>query len=265
MFRKSNEPRAGRYADSMYRALMARQRRRSMLAAFVGTLALAALAGVYWIAFPQLARDVTFLLTGFAIASAVWLWDYEPRWAEKWRLGKEGEQATERILKGLERDDWHAVHDIEARRGNFDHIVVGPGGVVLVESKRWRGKLRLEGETLVAQYSPDPLEEYRVRGLVRRTRGAAAELRERLRERGVKWVTAVVAVHGDLDPPINELPGVTVVRGDHLEEWIRGLPQRLPPAAVEPLARELATLARENGVDNRHADDRVPQRVGADA
>lgn len=232
---------------------MARQRRRSMVVAAFGALALAALAGVYWVALPQLARDVTVFLAGFGLATTLWLWDYEPPWAEKWRLGSEGERATARVLQRLERHGWYAVHDIESRFGNFDHVLVGPGGVVLVESKRRRGRLRLEGETLVAQYSEDPLEEYSDRGLARRTRGAAAELRRRLRERGVRWVTAVVVVHGDLEPPITELREVTVVRGDHLARWMRDLPRRLPPAAVEPLARELAELSQQNGAaDSRH-------------
>lgn len=246
IFRKRNKARTAPYVERKYAALMARQRRQNMVVWLLGGLVLAALAAVYWIAFPQVARDATMFFAGAAAATALWLWDFAPPWIEKYRLGTEGERATRKILEGLKGDGWHVVHDIPFRHGNFDHVLVGPGGVVLVDSKRRRGRLRVEGEALVARYSDDPLEEYTDRGLGRRARRAAAELRELLSERGVSWVTSVVAVHGELAPSVVDLRDVTIVRGDRLADWIRGLPERLPPAAVEPIARELAALAGED-------------------
>jgi hypothetical protein len=60
-----------------------------------------------------------------------------------WGRGAEGERRIGEALSPLADEGWVLLHD-RARRGspaNIDHIVVGPGGLWMVETKRWRGKL----------------------------------------------------------------------------------------------------------------------------
>jgi Nuclease-related domain len=50
------------------------------------------------------------------------------RGLRNWRVGAEGERATERALRPLERSGWRVFHDVQERYGNYDHIVVGRAG-----------------------------------------------------------------------------------------------------------------------------------------
>ena len=49
--------------------------------------------------------------------------------------------ATAKALRGLEDEGWIVMHDLPAGRGNIDHILVGPGGVFLLDSKRLDGSV----------------------------------------------------------------------------------------------------------------------------
>lgn len=53
--------------------------------------------------------------------------------------GVRGEQRVGAILDSLAGDGWLTVHDLPTGRGNIDHVAVGPGGVVTVETKSHRG------------------------------------------------------------------------------------------------------------------------------
>ena len=48
---------------------------------------------------------------------------------------------TERELRSVERQGWVVAHDLQGRFGNVDHLVVGPGGVYLLDSKNWSGEV----------------------------------------------------------------------------------------------------------------------------
>ena len=61
-----------------------------------------------------------------------------------------------------------------ARHGDYDHVVVGPSGVFLVETKNWSGRITIQdGQILCNGLKPDrsPLDQVKT---------AAAELRQRL-------------------------------------------------------------------------------------
>lgn len=61
------------------------------------------------------------------------------RWAGvmlNWRKGAVAERAVGVLLNELRRDGWIVMHDLEqAGEGNVDHLVSGPNGVYLVETK----------------------------------------------------------------------------------------------------------------------------------
>ena len=66
--------------------------------------------------------------------------------AVAWRRGAAGERRTARLLDLLERRGWAVLHDpaVPGSRANVDHLVIGPGGVFVVDSKQYRGRLRLD-------------------------------------------------------------------------------------------------------------------------
>jgi hypothetical protein len=60
-----------------------------------------------------------------------------------WRRGANGERRTAHLLAPLERHGYRVFHDlaIPGSAANVDHLVVGPTGVFVIDSKRYQGHL----------------------------------------------------------------------------------------------------------------------------
>jgi hypothetical protein len=67
-----------------------------------------------------------------------------------WSIGANGEAATARYLDPLAEHGFVVMHDLSIPRSkaNVDHVVIGPTGVFVVETKNIRGKVRIDGETV---------------------------------------------------------------------------------------------------------------------
>lgn len=52
-----------------------------------------------------------------------------------WWNGADGESFTARELRRRSRQGWCAVHNVMLESGDVDHIAIGPGGVVAIETK----------------------------------------------------------------------------------------------------------------------------------
>ncbi len=68
--------------------------------------------------------------------------------AAKWRRGAEGERRTAQLLAPLRNLGWTVLHDrrIPGSAANVDHLVIGPSGVWVVDSKLWRGRVKILGD-----------------------------------------------------------------------------------------------------------------------
>ncbi len=69
------------------------------------------------------------------------------RYAHIWHLGAVGEEKVAKILEDL-GDSYHVMNDFhwKGQRGNFDHIVIGPNGIFMIETKNHKGIIRCDGE-----------------------------------------------------------------------------------------------------------------------
>jgi Nuclease-related domain len=95
----------------------------------------------------QLAPRLGLVLGGLVAVAAGWgLWFRPSPDAVAWRRGAAGERRTARLLDPLERHGWAVLHDlaVPGSRANIDHLVIGPGGVFVVDSKQYRGRLQLD-------------------------------------------------------------------------------------------------------------------------
>jgi hypothetical protein len=63
--------------------------------------------------------------------------------ARAWRRGAAGERKTARLLRRLERDGYTSLHDlaVPGSAANVDHLVIGPPGVFVVDSKQYSGRV----------------------------------------------------------------------------------------------------------------------------
>jgi hypothetical protein len=71
--------------------------------------------------------------------------------ARAWQRGAHGERQTARLLDRLGRDGYVSFHDLAMpdSPANLDHLVVGPSGVFVIDSKQWTGQVRQSADGLV--------------------------------------------------------------------------------------------------------------------
>ena len=76
-----------------------------------------------------------------------------------WRRGAEGEKVIAGVLETELSDKYHVFNDVcfPGRTSNIDHIVVGPSGVFVLNTKNWRGTVAWDGDgkTLLWNGEPD--------------------------------------------------------------------------------------------------------------
>jgi hypothetical protein len=152
--------------------------------------------------------------------------------AAAWRSGAAGERRTARLLDPLERHGWAVLHDlaVPGSRANIDHLVIGPGGVFVMDSKQYSGRLRLDpsGRMWHGRYPLTPA--------LRAVSFEADQAAVVLPDPDVA-VVPIVAVHGAPVPWGKVVTqGVPVVSARRLPSMLRALPAVLGPERVAWLA-----------------------------
>jgi len=188
------------------------------------------------------------LATGAVMTMILRFRESPPGYIEPWQLGAWGEQATAKALRPLQSEGWTLLHDrrIGLRRGNIDHLLVGPAGVFLLDSKRWSGITTVHaGVASVTRHEDPDLPKDLWNGLPAAVRGAAAAVSGRVKEvsRIKLWVAAVVVVWGEFPQREAAGDGFTYLHGDELLRWLRAQPLRLPPDRVARVAGVLEQAA----------------------
>lgn len=179
-----------------------------------------------------------------AVVVAGWL--LRPKLSDStvaWRRGARGERATARRLCRLRRAGWTVFHDValQGSRANLDHLLIGPGGVFVVDSKYYRGRIRV-GRDGALWYGRHPLGD-----MVRAVQWEARRATRALATPGV-IVEPLICVHrgwvpwGQLDGPVPVLtPAALMNRLASLPPWLsadqvahltRQATRRLRPAAT---------------------------------
>jgi hypothetical protein len=113
-----------------------------VLAAGLAAPVLAAQAGLPWVG-----------PAGLAVAVLVgWRLRFQPsEQARAWQRGAAGERQTARLLDRLSRDGYQVLHDLAmpASVANVDHLVIGPSGLFVIDSKQWSGQVHQSSDGLI--------------------------------------------------------------------------------------------------------------------
>jgi len=212
----------------------ARRRRTHELATWTRTLVwrapLVAAAGV---AAQVLAAQVGFPQGGLVglVVTALVAWRLRFRPSEQvmaWRLGAEGERRTARLLERLTRDGFVVFHDlaVPGSPANVDHLVIGPSGVFVIDSKQWSGSVH-QGADGLAWHN-----HYRLDRTLATVRWEAETVGRLLGTR----IAALLCVHGaHVHGGGLEAQGVAIVP-THLLRGALGYDRVLSDADVELLA-----------------------------
>jgi Nuclease-related domain len=182
-----------------------------------------------------LAPRLGLVLGGLAAIVATWALRFRPSPdASAWQRGAAGERHTARLLDPLARQGWAVLHDlaIPGSQANLDHLVIGPGGVFVIDSKQYRGRLQLDpsGRLWHGRYLLAPT--------LRAVDFEADQAARVLPDPGVA-VVPIVAVHGAQVPWGKVVTdGVPVVAARRLPSMLRVLPPVLGPEQVAWLAEQ---------------------------
>ena len=163
--------------------------------------------------------------------------------AFRWWLGAEGERETGKEIEKL-GPEWHCEHDLEHEYGNWDHILVGPAGVFLIDSKLLHG---------TAAAGEDVLRSGRLAFAGGGFRGSARAIKQLLEQRlgfRAPWVQAIAVIWGDFPQGRHEEHEVVYLRGDQLRPWLAEQPEKVNApqraALVTALHEVRASLAAPN-------------------
>jgi Nuclease-related domain len=100
-------------------------------------------------------------LAGLAVAALVsWRLRFRPsEQARTWQRGAAGERRTARLLDRLTRDGYVVFHDlaVPGSPANVDHLVIGPTGLFVIDSKQWTGSVH-QGADGLAWHNHYPLD-----------------------------------------------------------------------------------------------------------
>lgn len=152
--------------------------------------------------------------------------------AHRWDTGADGEELTAARLDALP-PGFHVLHDLHvpASMANIDHLVVGPTGAWLVDSKKYTHALRLNGDTIWSGKYPCSKDISSVYGYAQK---AATVLQVP--------VTPVLCFIGQAVPDGAEtIAGVRLVTLDDLLTLV-SLPGPAPIDDVESVARLARSL-----------------------
>jgi hypothetical protein len=152
--------------------------------------------------------------------------------ARNWQRGARGERRTARQLDRLTRHGWVIFHDLAVpdSRANADHLLIGPAGVFLADSKNWRGHL---------VFAPDGTlwhGSYPLTATLATIGFEARAIADALAVRGLA-VEPLLVVHGSTIPWGEQyLGGVAVLPAGRLVATLLALPVLLTDQQVTQLA-----------------------------
>ena len=153
------------------------------------------------------------------------------RSAVQWEAGAAGERATGEVLAELQTAGWFVLHDLAwpgRQKANIDHVVVGPGGIFVIDTKNWSGSVEVRDGVLRQNGRS---RESAVDGV----RRAVAAVQPLVPEVPVQ---PVLSLHGDLT--MQELAGgVIICSTSTLREMLESRPAVLEPADVQRLGSVL--------------------------
>jgi hypothetical protein len=169
-------------------------------------------------------------LAGLAVAALVgWRLRFRPsEQARGWRRGAHGERRTARLLRRLARDGFVIFHDlaVPGADANLDHLVIGPTGVFVIDSKQWTGQVYQTADGLAWH------NHYRLDRTLDTVRWEAETVSRLLGTRA----TALVCVHGaQVHGGGGEAQGVAIMPAGRLRDAL-GQDRVLSDADVQLLA-----------------------------
>lgn len=157
-----------------------------------------------------------------------------------YRKGIIGEQKVTRMLLAALSDEYSILNDVRLKGisgGNIDHIVVGPTGIFVIETKNYKGKISYYGDNWEGVGKRSPSRQARINAIkVRKILASSASL-----ESKSFWIQGVVVLADQRAEIIERSPPeyVKVARIDGLADYIKNEPRRIETREIELITAEI--------------------------
>jgi Nuclease-related domain len=176
--------------------------------------------------------------------------------ADQWARGAEGERRTRDALTALAAWGYVVLHDlsIPGSRANIDHVVIGPTGVTVIDSKLYSGRLNVSRG--VVWHGRYPL-----RREMEAVRWETTKVREAVADAGPGWtvpVRTLVCIHGATVPADQDgsLAPVVLCGPQSLVAAVTDGPPVLGPSHVAWLEQ---AIRRSLPASSTQPDSLIPQ------
>ncbi len=169
--------------------------------------------------------------------------------AERSPAAARAERRTEAAVRSLEQSGWRFLHDVRGPDGIYDHVAVGQGGVILLQSLDPQGVVTMRSGEPFVERRIDPDAEPQVTRVRPRAMADATAFREdmqRVTGRRI-WVQAVVVFWSEFPPGFVADGHCAYIHGSRLAEWLTRRPHQLDAADAEELFAAVQLMAQAGG------------------
>jgi hypothetical protein len=198
------------------------------------TVMLAILVAIVVGVFVEVTLRSSGVLVGFAFGAVFLLGRVLPRMTTAaWSIGAEGEEATASYLDHLAADGYVVMHDLRRSMStaNIDHVVIGPTGVFVIETKNIKGTLRIDGEDVfIGGRRVRIVDEVR-----KEVQAVWNALGSMLEDKGIRVQALICAHRADLPWFRRTVAGIRVVTPRRLTAAITSGPVVLLPQDIAEL------------------------------
>lgn len=136
---------------------------------------------------------------------------------QAWRIGAEGEELVAQTLRWARLRGWRVLHAVPvgARGSDIDHVLIGPGGVITINTKHHRGKkVRAKPDVVFVGKDAKKYGQISQHEAARAARLLTAAARRPVSVRSAVVVVGAKSVRG------SRSAGVEVMPKSHLLVWL---------------------------------------------
>jgi hypothetical protein len=163
------------------------------------------------------------------------------------RAGIIGEQRVTRTLSTALSDEFSLFSDVKLKGikgGNIDHIVVGPTGIFVIETKNIGGKVSYYGDNWEGVGRRSPSRQARINAMrIKKILASSASLRSR-----PFWIQGIVVIANHRAEITERKPPeyVKVTKIDELTDYIKSETRRFEDQEIEKIEAEIKNKIEMN-------------------
>ena len=167
--------------------------------------------------------------------------------------GLYGEILVTEYLRRLD-DSYYLINDVKLPNsyGNIDHILLGPNGIFVIETKNFEGDIRCDGDNWY-QYKQEwkNPEEYERKSPSKQVKGNSLRLKQFIESKNIfkkpfkLWVDGIVVFTNENVELILNRPTVPVIKIRELYKYIKNKKSNLTfsPQELESIGKEILRRA----------------------